>query len=592
MCLRKRLYIVFIFSLLGVLRVNAQLFSKHQIDSLNALAYHVKTSKATYYIDVYKHVVEASEKIKYSLGEAAANENLGLLYTYEGDFKQATVHNIEAIKTYENLNNKERLAAALGSYGYQLKRRNLPQAVQYMQKGIAIAEDVHAEQELLRLYDNYGVLKEMKEELDSALYFYQESLHLKEKHGDTVGIPYSLNKIGIVQVYKGDLGKAKTNFENALAIRERIQDSIGIAESMSFLGSYYVEEGDTTQALSFFEKSLGISQKLHYNFLTQDNYKQLATLHENRGDYSQALQYYKHHTTLQDSLSNIDLRKKQAELDTQFETEQKEKEILLQKIKLVEKNNHVVLALALLMLSILLGYFFYNKQKTKAIQLEKENALKDALLKIETQNKLQEQRLQISRDLHDNIGAQLTFIISSIDNLKFAYTKEQPVLEQKLNRISVFTKDTIYELRDTIWAMNKEEITVEDLKTRISNFIDNAQLSQNGIVFQFDVHDNLGNSIAFSSKVGMNIYRILQEGVNNAVKHAQATKIEVSITITQHYFSLHIKDNGSGFVQQETTGNGMLNMKKRANEIAADFTIHSSESGLLLVLKVPKASIN
>ena len=103
-----------------------------------------------------------------------------------------------------------------------------------------------------------------------------------------------------------------------------------------------------------------------------------------------------------------------------------------------------------------------KNQKMKTLQLQKENELKDALLKIETQNRLQEQRLQISRDLHDNIGAQLTFIISSVDSLKYAFADGNPRLEDKLNNISSFTKETIYELRDTIWAMNKEEITIEN----------------------------------------------------------------------------------------------------------------------------------
>jgi len=64
---------------------------------------------------------------------------------------------------------------------------------------------------------------------------------------------------------------------------------------------------------------------------------------------------------------------------------------------------------------------FYNQQKLRNSQLRKENELKTALAQIETQNRLQEQRLRISRDLHDNIGAQLTFIISSIDTLKLRF---------------------------------------------------------------------------------------------------------------------------------------------------------------------------
>lgn len=69
----------------------------------------------------------------------------------------------------------------------------------------------------------------------------------------------------------------------------------------------------------------------------------------------------------------------------------------------------------------LIGFLVYNQQKLKNRQLHKENELRDALIQIETQNRLQEQRLRISRDLRDNIGAQLTFIISSIDNLKYGF---------------------------------------------------------------------------------------------------------------------------------------------------------------------------
>lgn len=135
------------------------------------------------------------------------------------------------------------------------------------------------------------------------------------------------------------------------------------------------------------------------------------------------------------------------------------------------------LGLVAILLSVL-GYLLYNQQKLKNRQLQKESELKEALARIETQNKLQDQRLKISRDLHDNIGAQLTFIISSIENLQYGFEIKNEKLTKKLQDISAFTKETIYELRDTIWAMNKSEISLEDLQTRISNFVENANTIQ------------------------------------------------------------------------------------------------------------------
>ncbi|TYA76037.1 histidine kinase, partial [Seonamhaeicola marinus] len=153
----------------------------------------------------------------------------------------------------------------------------------------------------------------------------------------------------------------------------------------------------------------------------------------------------------------------------------KEKEILAQRAQIAEKelniNRKNMQLLGLGVLAIVLsvfGYLVYKQQKLKNKQLQKENQLKEALSKIETQNKLQDQRLRISRDLHDNIGAQLTFIISSIENLQYGFKISNTNLTNKLTGISSFTKDTINELRDTIWAMNKNEISLTDLQIRIS----------------------------------------------------------------------------------------------------------------------------
>ena len=238
----------------------------------------------------------------------------------------------------------------------------------------------------------------------------------------------------------------------------------------------------------------------------------------------------------------------------------------------------------------MLGYLLYNQQKLKNKQLHKEAELKSALVKIETQNKLQEQRLRISRDLHDNIGAQLTFIISSIDNLQFAFPNMEQNISRKLKKISEFTSKTIYELRDTIWAMNKEKISVEDLQARISNFIEKARTASPNTVFRFQFDSEQNNQYEFSSVVGMNIYRIIQEAVNNALKYAEASEIKVHIEKLQQQFKIEIIDNGKGFVLAEVElGNGINNIKKRAKEIGGEaevYTIIREGTQILILLPV------
>ncbi len=177
------------------------------------------------------------------------------------------------------------------------------------------------------------------------------------------------------------------------------------------------------------------ASKAHdYKNLTQENYQVLSELYESNKNFEKALESFKNHIRYKDSIQSFEIQSKQAELDIEFETEKKEKEILLQKASLAEKNLWLLGVAALLVISVLLGYLFHNRQKMKNKQMVRENELKEALHRIETQNKLQEQRLAISRDLHDNIGAQLTFIISSLDNLKYGFSIEDERLKEQAFR--------------------------------------------------------------------------------------------------------------------------------------------------------------
>lgn len=560
-----------------------------QIDSLNAIPYDVKIANTSKAIQWFTLNLEKANKISYAKGIADSYANLGLVYYFQGKYDKNTSCMLKAIRGYDKLNFKKKLAQAYGEYGYQLKKRDMKMALKYMQKGMYLAESIKDEDALTGIYDNYGVLKEMKNELDSALYFYHKAMVLKEKAEDNMGIPYSLNKIAFVKLMQHNYEESKALFDRAYQIRIKINDVFGIAESLNFYAYYFKEIGNDKEAVNFFNKAILWSKKNNYPSLLEDNYHGLAEVFEKRQDYKNALISYRNHILYKDSIMNTDIRTKQAELDTEYQTEQKEKEILLQRAQIAEKNLWILGGFAFAFFMALIGFMVYNKQKEKTLQLQKDNELKDALLKIETQNKLQEQRLRISRDLHDNIGAQLTFIISSLDNLKYGFQIVDEKLEQKLSSISVFTKETIYELRDTIWAMNKNEITFEDLRTRISNFIENAKIASHGIAFDFVCEGDFTTTV-FTSVEGMNVYRIIQESINNTLKHAAASAINITVYKQLNAINIQIDDNGKGFEESETVfGNGMNNLKKRSKEINAALSINSGKGkGTRITLSINK----
>mgnify|MGYP005666491839 CR=1 FL=1 len=557
-------------------------FSREKIDSINA----IKVQGVGISQDSLKRLLEATilsaKAIGYQKGAADAYLNLGVNYYYIGNYKGNFESQLEAIKIYETIGENALAAKAYGELGYSSRRRDLNMANSLMQKAIQLAETDSVKSKVQDIYNNYSILKLMEKKYDSAKYFVKKGLVIKEAQKDSFGIPYSYANLANTYVEEGNLNEALVYFTKALDIRKKINDSIGLGESYVQIAEVLKQQNKLNKALDNFKSSMYYASKKKYGRLLSYNYYQLSDIYKKTNKTDSALHYLEQHLKLKDSLEGQEVLEELATLRVKFDTEKKEKEILSQRADLAEKEldlskkNIYILGLGALAVVLgLLGYLFYNQQKLKNRQLQKENQLKDALLKIETQSKLQEQRLRISRDLHDNIGAQLTFIISSLDNLRYGF-KIPEKLGNKLRGISEFTTTTIHELRDTIWAMNKDKITFEDLQIRISNFIDQANLAAQNIKFSFNVDTSLDDDIAFTSVKGMNIYRIIQEAINNALKYAEATYINVDISEENNKMIVRIKDNGKGFDENSVKlGNGLNNMKKRAEDIKAQLSIQS-----------------
>jgi len=476
---------------------------------------------------------------------ATVTNNIGTVYSYLGMNQQAIENHLKAKDIFEAEDNKKGMSEVYNSIAIiYANDGDLLKSLDYFKASLKLEEDLNSQKGIAESTNNVGAVYYYLEEIDSALFYFNKSVKAERAIGNQTGIGATYNNIADVLIENNRLEEAKVYLDS---------------------GYYYTRKA---------KSATDIETALH-------NYSQY---YEAKNQPQKALEYYKSFTLFRDSILNIETNGKVAELEIQYQTEKKEKEILSQRADLAEKeldlskkNNYILGLVALAIVLSLLGYLVYSQQKIKNRQLLRENQLKDALAKIETQSKLQDQRLRISRDLHDNIGAQLTFIISSLDNLKYGF-KLPEKLGDKLKSISTFTSSTIYELRDTIWAMNKNEISIEDLQSRISNFIDKAHIASEGIEFNFKKGEHINDDLQFTSVEGMNIYRIIQESVNNAIKYAEATKITVEVNQVDDKLLVQVSDNGKGFdAQKVELGNGLNNMKKRAHEIDGELTVTSTE---------------
>ena len=528
-------------------------------------------------------------------GEASVYNNTALIYWNDEDFNEAMNYNLKSLKIFEKLKDKNGQASNLNNIGLLLgSLGRLEESNAYHKRSIVLKKAIKNNYGLGASYSNLSKNFTLLKQLDSGMYYNRKAIKIKKESNDLrgLGIAYnhlasdfkSLKQIDSALYY---FKVADTIYKNMNAKRLRATNANNMAKIYDTLGQF--SKALKTYQLSY--NNLGDKETRTKLSVVSRMAKSYVALN----DYKNAAIHYKKALILSDTI-----RRQRDFIETQevfekYQSAEKEKKILTQRVELAEQEldistkTYQIYGLGILAVVLgVIGYLFYNQQKLKNNQLKKENELKDALIKIETQNRLQEQRLRISRDLHDNIGAQLTFIISSIDNLKYGFKLKDEKLNTKLTGISAFAKETIYELRDTIWAMNKNKITVGDLQSRISNFIEKADIASSNINFIFNADNDVVKETKLTSVEGMNLYRILQEAINNALKYAEASEISVNISQAENKLKVIIKDNGKGFdTAKESDGNGMNNMKKRTADLNAEFIITSikDEGTTVTVLK-------
>jgi signal transduction histidine kinase len=552
---------------------------RSELDS--AVAYHRKSLKSRI-------------KIKDSLGIADSYNNIGIAFDTKGDFQQALDNYFKALYYYDKKNDISKQAMTYTNIGIVYKtHQDYATALTYYRKaydyyvkaknafGISVASG-----NLGSVLINFGRYKE-------SLKYSEMSKTGYKKLGYDRYMAYSIENIAVVYDSLHQFDVADKYYKESIALHEKFENWYEVANTGNAYAQCLIKQKKYKESIAISEKAKASAVKSDAELIIAIANENLAKAYAKTGNFEKAYQYANLYCIGKDSLFRKEKTKAIFELDAKYQTEKKEKLLLKKEVEAKQRNLWLMILGFLVLTTVAVATLIYRQQKLRNKQQEQEHRLQKAIAKIETQNKLQEQRLSISRDLHDNIGAQLTFIISSVDNLKFAFDLKDSKLNGKLDNISGFTQSTIIELRDTIWAMNSDAITFEDLHMRIMNFIEKAKVAAESITFRFEIDDRLSH-LGFSSVVGMNIYRTIQEAVNNAIKYAQATEITVQIAESDDQIVIEVIDNGKGFdMAAIINGNGLHNMKKRIRGIGGQATIDSAPgAGTRVTINIKKEVLN
>lgn len=583
-------------------------------------------------------------QLKDSLQMAFILHNMAFGYYHAGKVKEALdCHTKEILLLGEK--DKTLLAKAYNQLGniWAVDLKDNQQALAYYEKSLAIKLPLNDPGSISASYNNIGITYKDLNQPEKALKSYEMALDYGKKSG--VAIQQYNPLINIANLHKryNRYSQALDAYANAMLLINKITTR---QRTFFFfnIGEVYNELGKYDSALHYLQKSLGIIERSgDYTNLALTELA-ISKVYANKKDYENAYIHFTKHKQHTDSLYEGDRKKVLAELMIKYEAAKKDKDLLeanreiekkVQQQKLLiaekelqQKENEAVLrqsqlneelannqrnALALkakqeqliaaqklnekqeelikneahlrnqtfgltiaISLLLLLGllYFYQRKQKKAAI---KQGALELELAKTAAINKLQEERLRISRELHDNIGSHLTLINATVESMPHDNAKD---ISTQLSVMKNSLVMSMRELRRTVWLMNRSAVSLEELTLRLRDYLRPVVNQQ----LQVQITASGNTDLMLNETATTHLFRIIQEGVNNAIKYAQCLSIQVSLSADEHnmvYFS--IKDDGIGFnVTEMEKGNGLTNMRHRIKELAGTLGIQSKPGATLI----------
>ncbi len=197
---------------------------------------------------------------------------------------------------------------------------------------------------------------------------------------------------------------------------------------------------------------------------------------------------------------------------------------------------------------------------------------------------LERLRVRIASDLHDDFGSALTRI--AIHSEQIQNTGKKEIVSTLSKKIGEISREVISSMSDIVWSIDARNDTLKNLLDRMQEVNVNA-FSMGDIEINFR-HLGMSKDKSIPVDYRQNIYYIYKEAINNILKHASASSVDILLDNTNHQFRMYIKDNGKGFDPlHQKGGNGLRNMQMRARRIHGELTIRSHD-GTELMLKIKK----
>lgn len=558
----------------------------------------VSMGKASYLQGLYYYQIGTKEEALHhyrqaeKLYKAIDYPDLGTVILYQayiyydaGEYVMAESEGTKALKIFREQNMYFEqyqclvmLAAALN------EQANAEESIRYYQLAIQQAEKLKnsgfSEEDIesykIICVHNLGEVYEKEKLFDKAETQYKLVLSSPVIHRDNIMYSRAMYSIAKVRLLEGKLNGIREMLINALALSDSIKDKQGVVLGNLRLADFYNVSRDTSKAIGFYKKTYGYATEINSNPEVLKALKGLAATDlENSHRYS--AQYFK----LNDSLQNITLQNRNKYARIEYETDQLQD----QNNELLRKNSFIIgisVVILLFVAAIFIIYYLNSRNKELILTQEQQKASEEIYqLMFEQQHKVEvarsEEKNRIAMELHDGI---LNNIYAVRLNLEFTNRKTDAETIEK-------RKEYIKELQ----ALEAEIRSVSHDLSRSANLVEGKDFGAMLYFMVISQKNNFNTEFEFildkdidwdsiSNTLKVNIYRIVQESLQNINKYSHASHAFISISkIDDNQLLVIVKDDGIGFdVKKAGGGIGLKNLKKRAEALNGLFEI-ASENG-------------
>ena len=595
--------------------------------------------------------LKESRKLKIDIQEVSALYALGNLSNITGDYKNTIKYSSEAISLLHKLKLEKGLAACYNIMASAYKHLGeYPKAIDYFMQCLSYSEktndkiqEANAYQNIATLYllqkeykksaenldraanlyrelgDDDGVLTTLfnfanilKEEgkFDQARTHYKTILDYREREGNKAVIAYVNINLSQMLVEEERCGEAVVALKKTLALLKELKFHSDIAIVLNDLGLCEAKLGHKKEAINYFKEALSIGDKQSLSVYKSDIYKNLAQLYQEEKNFEKALEFYQKGVATVADQKTLDKEKYVAKIQEGYETQLKEARILLlekeqklsevelQKVELTVKRQRIVrnafiagFILVLIILIILRLSYVKRLRIQKKLNLQQEENAKQKITDMMKDHKLSvieryqegqdEERSRLSREIHDGIGSDLAGI-----KIAFEHYTENHKDELQSKRIANAINNACVDVRSLSHQLHPLSFSKIGFTSFLTDFIDQiTKKSKLDIQTYFFPEEDIDK---LPAELLADAYRIVQELINNILKHAEATKADVQLTKHEDHLNIVITDNGKGFIKNKKQGIGLRNIKERLQKIKGTLDIDSGSShGTSITIDIP-----